>query len=352
MLQVIRLFIPILLLLIVAVPAGAQDKLFTQAFAHPLDLNPAFAGAVDGRYRVTIAYRDQWQSFIESQFTTMGVYGDVKLVINDQSDDYFGGGFSLITDRTALYNVNQNIISLFGSYHKALNADRRRYLSAGFSFGVAQRNINYENIYFNDQFNGLDQYSLTTSEILPSNNFAYMDIGLGVTYSSYLSKYSSMSFGLAVDHLPKSSISFYNHSIDQDIEYPDSKIDRKWTTFLSMELASNESVSVLPRFIWQVEGPHQMLAAAAVVKFDITNYDTQALHFGGGVRFNQTASSPFSTSAFYLMTAYEVEGLLIGLSHDITTSNLSALSPGRGAFELSISYTGMYDNEESMCPTF
>ena len=52
------------------------------------------------------------------------------------------------------------------------------------------------------------------------------------------------------------------------------------------------------------------------------------------------------------MAAYEVEGLLIGLSHDITTTSLSSQSPGRGAFELSISFTGLYDNEESMCPTF
>ncbi len=330
----------------------AQDKLFTQAFAHPVDLNPALSGAIDGRYRVTMAYRDQWRSIIESPFTTMGIYGDFKIIPNDQNDDYFGAGFSLIADRTAIYNVNQNILSLYGSYHKALNADKKKYLSAGLNFGVAQRNVNYEEIYFNDQFNGLDQYSLGTAEILPSNNFAYMDLGLGVMYMSALSDYSSLSFGLSVDHIPGSSISFYNHSIDQEIEYPDTKLDRKFTAFLSMELASNEYISLLPRILWQSEGPHKMLAAAALVKFDINNYDNQAFHLGGGVRLNQTASAGMKPSAVYLMAAYELEGLLIGLSHDITTTSLGSQSPGRGAFELSISYTGLYDNNESMCPTF
>lgn len=331
---------------------SAQDKLFTQAFAHPVDLNPALSGAIEGRYRVTVAYRDQWRSVIESQYTTMGLYGDIRIIPNDRKSDYFGAGFSLIADRTAIYNVNQNILSLYGSYHKSLNDNKRRFLSAGVNMGIAQRNLNYEQIYFNDQFNGLDQYSLSTNEILPSNNFAFLDIGLGVAYMTEFSRYSNMSFGVSVDHLPGSSISFYNRSIYQDIEYPDAHIYRKMTLFLSMELASTESFAVLPRISWQGEGPHQMLNAAALIKFDLTDYDNQALHLGGGVRFNQTVDTALKPSAYYVMTAYEVEGLLIGLSHDINATSLSSQSPGRGAFELSIAFTGLYENESNMCPTF
>ncbi len=326
--------------------------MFTQAFAHPVDLNPSFSGSIEGRYRITMAYRDQWRSMIESPFTTMGIYGDIKIIKERQSEDYFGAGFSLIADRTAIFNVNQNIISLYGSYHKGLNADKNQYLSAGLNFGIAQRNMNYENIYFNDQFNGLDQYSLSTAEILPSNNFAFMDLGLGVSYTSSLSEYSNISLGVSVDHIPGSSISFYQHSLEQDIEYPDATIDRKLTTYLSMELGSNEYISILPRFIWQQEGPHQMISAAALIKFDITNYDNKAFHVGGGFRLNQTSTSSLKPTAVYILTAFELEGLLIGLSHDITTTSLGSLSPGRGAFELSISFTGLYENDDSMCPTF
>jgi type IX secretion system PorP/SprF family membrane protein len=346
------LYTSLIFFLFASASTSAQDKLFTQSFAHPVDLNPSFSGSIEGRYRITMAYRDQWRSIIESPFTTMGLYGDIKIINEKQSDDFFGAGFSLIADRTAIYNVNQNIISLYGSYHKALNADKQQYLSAGLNFGIAQRNMNYENIYFNDQFNGLDQYSLTTAEILPSNNFAFMDLGLGVSFMTGLSDFSDLSLGISVDHIPGSSISFYKHSIDQDIEYPDATIYRKVTTYVSMELASDEYISVLPRFIWQKEGPHQMISAAALVKFDITNYDDKAFHVGGGFRLNQTSSSSLKPTAVYILTAFEIEGLLIGLSHDITTTSLGSLSPGRGAFELSISFTGLYENDESMCPTF
>jgi hypothetical protein len=245
------------------------------------------------------------------------------------------------------------VISLYGSYHKALNADAKRYLSAGFSMGIAQRNLNYEQILFHDQFNGLDQYSLTTNEILPANNFAFFDIGLGVAYTTAMGTYSSMSLGFAVDHLPGSSASFYNRSLDpEENDYPEFTLYRKISAYWSMELASNEYVSVLPRIHFQKEGPYTMLGTAALIKFDITNYDNQALHLGGGVRFNQTATSSFSPSAVYLMTAYEINGLLIGLSHDVALGKLGGIQPGFGAFELSIGFTGFYENDESMCPTF
>lgn len=339
-------------ILLSVIPARSQDRLFTQAFAHPVDLNPAYAGAIDGRYRVSAAYRDQWNSIVESPFTTMGIYGDVKITLEHQQYDYFGGGFAVIADRTGILNVNQNTLNLYGSYHKSLDANKNEFLSAGLYLGVAQRNINYEKIYFNDQFNGLNDYTLSTAEDLPANNFAFADLGIGIAYSTYMSRYSNLTFGVSVDHVPGSSVSFYKHSLELDEPKPDAKIDRKFTASLSMELASNEYVSILPRILFQTQGPHKMLAAATLVKFDISNYNTSSLHLGGGIRFNQTAADGFSTSAVYLLTAYEINGLLIGLSHDITMGGLGSVNPGSGAFELSISYTGFYENDENMCPTF
>jgi len=327
--------------------------MLTQAFAHPVDLNPAFAGDVDGRYRVSIAYRDQWRSIIESPFVTMGVYGDLKIIPGKtRQDDYFGAGFSLITDRTPVLNVNQNMLSLYGSYHKALNADIGQYLSGGINLGIAQRSINYENIYFNDQFNGLDEYSLSTAENLPANNFAFIDLGVGVRYTSKTSQYSSFTTGFSVDHLQGGSISFYHIPPESDENLPDAKLERKFTGYLSMEIASNETVAFLPRIIWQSQGAHQMISAAGLVKLDLNNYDNQALHLCGGIRLNQTSTTSLKPSAAYLQMAYESNGLLIGLSHDILLNGLNESDKGKGAFELSISYTGFYQNEETLCPSF
>jgi hypothetical protein len=119
-----------------------------------------------------------------------------------------------------------------------------------------------------------------------------------------------------------------------------------------MELASNETVAFLPRIIWQLQGEHQMISAAGLVKLDLNNYDNQALHLGGGIRLNQTSTTGLKPSTAYLQMAYESNGLLIGVSHDILLNGLNESDKGKGAFELSISYTGFYQNEETLCPSF
>lgn len=332
--------------------AHGQDRLFTQAFVHAVDLNPALSGDLKGRYRVTAAYRDQWHAVIEGAYTTMGVYGDLKIPVGERSGDFVGAGFSFLADRTAIFNANQNLMTLFGSFHKALNPDRAQFLSGGLSLGIAQRSINYENLFFNDQFNGLDEYNLSTSESLPINNFAFMDLGLGVNFASALGDYSRFAVGAAVDHLPGSSVSFFHREPDLDEPYPDSYLDRKFTAYFITELASTQFISISPRLLFQQQGAHTMVSASASVKFDVNNYDNQAAHLGAGIRMNQRFDDRLAPSAAFLMAAYEAGGFLIGLSHDLTLSQLASDSPGRGAFELSISFTGLYENEEALCPTF
>jgi hypothetical protein len=52
----------------------AQDPQFSQFYAAPLYLNPAFAGGT-GQARAGMNYRNQWPA-IDANFTTMSVYGD------------------------------------------------------------------------------------------------------------------------------------------------------------------------------------------------------------------------------------------------------------------------------------
>src|SRR5690606_14744950 len=128
-------FLPVLCLL-VAGGVSAQDKLFTQAFAHPVDLSPALTGNVEGRYRVTVAYRDQWRGLIESAFTTMSEYGEIQIPHNHRNAEFFGAGFSVASDRSAYCNVKQNLVSRFCSSHESLSPARGSFISAGLSMGI------------------------------------------------------------------------------------------------------------------------------------------------------------------------------------------------------------------------
>ena len=68
--------IPVLLgwMLLTAVSVTAQDPQFSQFYAAPLYLNPAFAGSTQ-QGRVGMNYRNQWPA-IDANFTTISAYAD------------------------------------------------------------------------------------------------------------------------------------------------------------------------------------------------------------------------------------------------------------------------------------
>ncbi|HQK98508.1 MAG TPA: type IX secretion system membrane protein PorP/SprF, partial [Bacteroidia bacterium] len=79
-----RLFLCLLVGL--SLVADAQDPQFTQFYANPLYLNPAFAGS--GRCpRVGINYRNQWPALKQTYITTSASY--------DQHFDALNGGVGL-----------------------------------------------------------------------------------------------------------------------------------------------------------------------------------------------------------------------------------------------------------------
>src|SRR5580658_8330529 len=102
------LFLLITMLTSVAVKTTAQvDPHFSQYYAYPLYLSPAFAGVIDGDYRATAIYKNQWIS-VDRPYSTVGASADmtagreVNLGVNilnqtagDGGYDYLQGAFSL-----------------------------------------------------------------------------------------------------------------------------------------------------------------------------------------------------------------------------------------------------------------
>ncbi|NNE27741.1 MAG: PorP/SprF family type IX secretion system membrane protein, partial [Saprospiraceae bacterium] len=173
------------LLVLGQIALNGQDEHFSQFFAIPIHMNPALTGAYDGTYRMTAIYRDQWNGALESPYKTFAAGGDTKLDLNFgslESDDHFGLGLFFVSDRVAEFQASTNKISGYMSYHKKFGDKIPSYLGAGFKFGVIQRNINYDNINFQDQFNQIDDFTEPTSEVLPPNNIGAFDISLGLNY--------------------------------------------------------------------------------------------------------------------------------------------------------------------------
>src|ERR1700746_1724524 len=96
------LYILILIFLLPFKYAKAQvDPHFSQFYAFPLYLNPAFTGVMDGDYRATAIYKNQWLS-IGIPYSTVGMSldmttnADLNLGLNILQQTAGDGGYHYI----------------------------------------------------------------------------------------------------------------------------------------------------------------------------------------------------------------------------------------------------------------
>src|SRR5205085_2095876 len=93
----------LLLILIFAccIKSYAQDPHFSQFYASPLTLNPAFAGKFDGNLRVAGIHRNQWPT-INKAFVTTSVAVDFRILQSKIGEnDTWGVGLMGFSDQSA-----------------------------------------------------------------------------------------------------------------------------------------------------------------------------------------------------------------------------------------------------------
>jgi type IX secretion system PorP/SprF family membrane protein len=297
-------------------------------------------------------YHDQWRGILDNPYQTYGVFGDLRFEtgLNSKSKDFAGAGLSVVADRNSVFNFNTTQITLSGAYHKFLDARTVQYLSGGFYLGIVQRSVNYENLVFDDQFNGLDQFSYTTRENLPENNLAHADFGLGLNYAVEASKTTSLGGGIAYAHFHTPSISFFRRTEGFE-DSDDVSLPAKLTVYANADLGLNESVSLLPRLAYFSQGAASMLQFGTNVRFGINQHNNNALHLGAGIRLAEELNS-ITPSSLMALSGIELGSFLLGLSYEYSLDDLSNNRLGQGIFEVSISFIGEYVNKDSFCPAF
>ena len=325
----------------------AQDQQFTQFYATPLTLNPGLTGAFEGRYRVGTIYRDQWRKVLENPIRTFAVAADLRFKTPGKHvfDDALGLGLMFFSDKVSVVDFSTTQIALSLAYHKSLSSDNRQFLSLGLQGGITQRNVNYESLQFQDQFDGFNGYVLPTGEPLPENNFAFPDFNVGLNYSARFGRSGALFAGAALHHFLQPNVSFYNNGSDGE------KLFMKISGQLSATIPLGTSrTSFLPRVLFAKQGPHMQVNAGANFRTAMGKYGSTALHIGGWVRPVRTESS-FGLDAVVAMVGLEFNNVLFGLSYDINPKALS-FKQRQSSFEISIAYLGEYENEEILCPKF
>ena len=332
-----RRYLYTIMVLLVSLGAKAQDPHFSQFFASPLTLNPAFTGKFDGQWRLTANHRDQWPSIPKAYVTTSASFDFPILKNKIPEGDVFGVGLSGVSDASANNQLKLNYGSASMSYHKSLDENGYNTIGAGFQATYSSLVLDITKLNFEDmlQQNG---FTGTTSDILTNgNNQSYFDVNAGLLYSGSTNGYNNYYLGASMYHINRPQVSFK---------------DKNWymtgriTIHGGGTLPISDVVTLNTSIIHQIQNKASETTLGAAVGLnangDINNPTN--VYIGTWMRLGD-AIIPY--------IGLEVGGLRIGASYDLNISNLKTATSSRGGSEFSIIYIKRPTEVKGIpCPKF
>ena len=331
----------------------AQDERFSQFFAIPIHMNPALAGAYDGTYRMTVIYRDQWNNALDTPYKSFAAGGDTKINLNfaNNSSDHFGVGLFFNSDRVAEFQANTNQVSGYFAYHKKLTKRNPSYIGGGLKMGVIQKNINYDNLTFDDQFNQIDGFEGMTIEDLPPNNIGFFDIALGLNYFISINNKTKFYTGFAAHHITNPNISLFNRLDNPNPNLIlDETLASRYVFHFSMDSRIRYNLEWQPRFIYQSQGQSNSISLGSNFQYNLKNSNTGVILgiWATGLSDLEGSRLESVTPLFGIIQG----GFIFGFSYDIPMLDTFDDPFSFNTFELSIRYSGTHQNEAIFCPTF
>jgi len=302
--NIYKIVIAVSTLLFVTNTASAQDPAFTQFYANPLYLNPAFAGSNDCP-RANLNYRDQWPGIGRTYITTSASW--------DQHVQSIGGGLGVMVahDRTGDGHLNTTHASLLYSYR--LKVNNTFAMKAGFEASFRQIAIDWDNLQFGDQIDPVLGFIFATQEDIVN----YMQSVQYPDFSAGLLGYSeNFFFGFAAHHLTQPNQGFISES----------RLPTKLTAHIGGNIPlsryKNSVTTISPNFLYQKQQDFQ--------QFNYGVYVNRGPIVGGLWARNSLENF----DSFIIMLGLVQESFKFGYSYDITVSNLDNTNT-LGAHELS-----------------
>ncbi len=343
------------LLTLTSISLSAQDLQFSQYYSAPMQLNPALTGGFGAKYRVSAIYRDKWRGPLGQSIGSFGGAIDLRFDLNSRafSGDAFGVGLQFITDQSNPVDLSTNMIAISGAFHKSLARNENKVISAGAQLVTGQRNILYEKLIFQDQFNGVDAFDGATGEDLPDNNFGFSDLAVGLNFVSATSSTVQYYTGVSLQHLLEPQFSFYKKDSDENQQAKsDSRLKRKYTVHAGSTLKSGPNLSISPRLLFVNQGPSMRGLLGSTFIIEPNHTDAFNFHIGAWISGVRDLQGGPKFDALGTLLGLGIGDLFIGMSYDLNLRDLVNYQTGQGAFELSLTYLGNYEDEGRFCPTF
>jgi len=294
-----------LLILFIALSqvSWAQDPEFTQFYANPLYLNPAFAGSARCP-RFSLNWRDQWPA-ISGEFVTYSAS-------YDQHVEGVGGlGLLVLNDKAGQGTLKTTNIS--GIYSYQLNVSREFSIRVGFQGTYVQKTIDWDKLTFGDMIDPRYGFIYSTDEIRPNETSkSFFDISTGILFYS-----SKVYGGVAVNHLTEPEESFLRPVDGSRLPM---KITGHLGALLPLGGGRDAETYISPNVLYQKQRDFQQLNVGIyVAKAPLV----------GGLWYR-------TSDAFIALIGLQQGIFKFGYSYDLTVSKLASASGGSHELSLGV----------------
>ena len=319
-----------------------QDINFSQFYELPMLRNPALAGIFNGDFRLTAAYRNQWQS-VTTPYRTFGLGVEYKRSTGTNSDDFITIGLQATNDMAGDSRLSRSQIFPAMNYHKSIGGESGGYLSAGLLGGPVFQHFDPSKLSFDDQFvNGAYSSSNPTRQVFSKTSMMYWDVSAGISYSNVIKEKTHYYLGIGLFHITQPRVAFQK-------QY-DVILNRKWIINAGLTTPFSEQNKLVIYADYFMQGGSRQGQGGVMVSHDFSQFLDERAGISAGIFYRfKDALVPVVKLDYYHIS--------LGLTYDINTSKLVTASQSRGGFELTISYKAYRDNDKSSvnkvkCPAF
>lgn len=319
----LRKTLPVAVALLAAVETIGQDPQFTQFYANPLYLNPAFAGTARCP-RVVLNYRNQWPALSGTFVTSSASY--------DQHIKGISGGLGFLVTHDQAGKGTLNTTTVSGMYSYLLPVSRKFSMKFGAQATYFQKSLDWNKLTFGDMIDPRRGFIYNTNDVPRGGSVGNADFSAGIL------GYSDIFFaGFAAHHLTQPN---------ESLIVGTSKLPMKFTAHAGASIPivkkgriGEASTKISPNILYQQQ--------AAFRQINIGLYIDRG-PITAGVWYR-------ARDAFIVLIGFHTERFKFGYSYDVTTSKLTTATAG--SHEISVQLGFKCKNRKRpfrqvACPTF
>jgi len=317
-----------------------QDPVFSQFNQAASSVNPALSGMFQGKSKLSVSYRDQWYSLLESPNSYKTAYLNFDYKFKPEKKNVFTLGGMLIQDSAGTGKFRQMRGYLTGSYSMQLSEGSYKklghFLSIGMQLGIGQNSLEWGNLWFGRQFDvptlSVDRTKDTGEPTTTDQNYdssVYPDLNLGLAWYGITSKKFSTHAGISLSHINTPSISNYGSIYDKYL--------RRLSLNAGAKYLINSDLGILPAAVLHVQGPSYLMMIGGSLSYSLVDINESGFRAGTYLRIANSIDGA-NLEGLVVSAMFEKRNMQIGASYDFTLSKLRLPSNSLGGFEISLSY--------------